>query len=220
MARTRSRSKPGKPGNPGARPVFNGLPLPWVARMSSERPYPLAGGKLGQIALDSDLWPGAWVLVDCDPPHYKDERNIWWMAFTPEAGGEPEFAALTPDRQRRCFDERRCQVCGRIIRHPLTWIIAQRELGRSTANAPLHHRCIETALRLCPHWKRTPYVVLETDEWDVWGVYGDVLSFRADGPTFTETANVAVDDPRIMRTIAKQLIVNLVNPKEVERRGA
>lgn len=220
MAKTRRRTKPGKPGNPGSRPIFNGLPLPWVARMTSERPYILTGGQISQVAYESDLWPGEFVLAHVDPPHYKDARNIWWMAYTPEHGGKPEFGEITPDRHRRCFDERRCQVCGRIIREPLSWLVAQARLGEPTANAPLHRRCIGTALTLCPHLKRTPYAVLESDEWEPVGVYGDVLGVVPGGVEIVASTNVKLTDPRIMRTMAKQLIVDIINPKEIARRGA
>jgi hypothetical protein len=212
----------GKSGNPGKRPVQDGLPVPWVARRQDELPYPAENIRMAQVA-PGEVWANEWALLTVDPPHYRDSRDVWWMSYMPGRNGRWLFASLSPDRQRQCFDERRCQFCGRIIRETLHWLIEQRHLQdrttNPTAHAPLHSKCIELATRYCPHWRRTPYVVLASDEFEAIGVYGDVLDVRGGVPGFTESANVRFTDPRIMRVIAKQLIVTINNYEEVERRG-
>lgn len=212
----------GRPGNPAARPKFKGLPVPWIARTETETPGLLRNVRCGFAAEATDVTqPGDLVFMGADGA-WQDHRNIWWVPTDPDTGGEPQFAQLHADRQRRCFDERRCQVCGLRIKGRLTFLIEERNLGETitTSHAPICGKCIPVALRHCPHWKRLPHAIVAADEFEAVAVFGDVLGMRNGSPAFVQADTVRFDDPRIVRVLAKQLVVELREWTRIDQEAA
>lgn len=199
----------GRSGNPAARPKYRGLPVPWVARTIGEQPgvvtNPVVDVKLGRAV----------AIVSADT--YRDERGIWWCPSQNGRDDTPQFAALHPERQRRCFDERRCQVCGLRIKGRLTFVIEERNLGQPTAHPPVCGKCIPTVLRLCPHWRHTPPAIVTVEDFEVVGVYGDEVSVVNGEITMLPPRNILITDERIKRVFAKQLIVDLKGIRRIDQ---
>jgi hypothetical protein len=158
----------------------------------------------------------------------QDHLGIWWCPSQPDSGGPPQFAQLHPERQRRCMDELRCQVCAKRTGEPSTWLLdpaSLRDPDGSLAvsivnsHAPVCRACIPLAGEHCPAVRAASYVAVEADEVRPWGVSGDIIQVSDDRSVSLVPGGpqpVAQDDPRLAHTVAKQRWVILTGWRTIE----
>ncbi|WP_025294185.1 hypothetical protein [Sphingomonas sanxanigenens] len=105
------------------------IAVPWNASWSSEEHY--------------EIRPCRWVGM----------RRAMWMPHTPGVG-RPIFAKPHQVRQRRSIAEMRCTVCGEKTPEGDRWWFQLGEVREGwfmTTEAPVHRRCADFALTVCPH---------------------------------------------------------------------
>lgn len=124
------------------RPVWRGMPVPYIAIWSDEKR------------------PGAVKLVRW--------RNIMWV-WSEQQSGIPDFGSTNSHRQRDGMLRNACQICGKT--GAFLYVIPNDEkLGGSHVmlwdsgeilNPPLHDYCYEYSRRTCPHLRATePYALV------------------------------------------------------------
>ena len=164
------------------RPVFRGLPVPWVSRWT------------GEISSDSyvigtDHLNNQHIIYNPETPFDRDKRNILWLRENPMANGtgEPEFATFSAYRQRACMEEGRCQVCGNHIEGPWWWIMSDQQLmlfeasSNVTENPPLCESCVSETERWCPHIKKHPHEVWKVSNTTPVAYMGEVALYKPGG---------------------------------------
>lgn len=136
------------------RPVWHGLPVPWIVRWTGETAdKPLYAVRVGGegIQLGRFSYPPRTTMLTLNGPRYpfgiaaglradRDELGLLWYSTMPNAQdtGEPEFATLHSARTRACMLEGRCQVCGRPFgQRPVTFLDSATVLDQATGQ---HHR--------------------------------------------------------------------------------
>lgn len=213
------------------RPLWRGLPVPWIARWSNETALDTP---MHAALIDNRLH----LAVGPAPTNHplgiragyraqRDELGLLWQPDHDAPGsGVPEFATLHARRQRACMIDGLCQVCGRpfgdqsvtfldsVMRKP-------RKPGRPlvTLTAPTCRGCAAVAMVKCPAHRRArdkrvivvahayrPYAVLG----DVFGYNAEQQSVRLERPRHT----IHLDDALISRTLAKQLYVEVTDYTE------
>lgn len=101
-------------------------------------------------------WNAAWTAesrYEVRPCRWVGGKLAVWQPHIP-GEGKPIFAKPHQVRQRRSIAELRCTVCGEKTPAGDRWWFG---LGRMqdgyfmTTEAPVHHRCAELALKVCPH---------------------------------------------------------------------
>lgn len=101
-------------------------------------------------------WNAAWTgehryeVRNC---RYAGGRPAIWQPFQP-GDGKPMFAAPHMVRQRKSIAEMRCTVCGEKTPEDDRWWFRLghgREGWLMTTEAPVHRRCADYALTVCPH---------------------------------------------------------------------
>lgn len=104
-------------------------------------------------------WNAMWSGEDryeIRPCRYAGGRMAMWQPTAPGVG-RPMFAEPHCVRQRRSIWEMRCTVCGeKTPADDRWWFALGQRVGDHfmTPEAPVHRRCAELALTLCPHLKR------------------------------------------------------------------
>lgn len=112
-------------------PVYDGLPVPYVAMWSNERAP--------------------------DAVRYQHWRHIDWI-YTEARSGMPDFGSTNSHRQRDCMAAMLCQICGKpgadlfVIpddgdggTHVELWAVGL------ILNPPMHMHCFEASASICPH---------------------------------------------------------------------
>lgn len=200
------------------RPLYRGLPVPWVTRWSGEVPtdpdkiYPQISESYARIAYRDEI------------PSDRDEHGVLWIREGLTRTGEPVFKAVHSRRQRACWTRRRCQVCGQPFPagQPLTWIEAVSD-GSTIVNsaepfvttaAPTCRACATVAAKMCPHLRGGKIELLEIRRFRPWGVYGDILNLnplaKGDPPVWSFAHHVPFDNSGLLDvTWAKQLVVEI-----------
>lgn len=124
-------------------PVYNGLPVPWVAMWS---------GEMDRRRSRLTRWQG------CD-----------WIT-TNNRVGVPDFGSTNSARQRAGMIKRRCQICGE--RGADTWVcpndadLTGQHVGLwadgLVLNPPVHEHCLAYSREVCPHLAHTePHAVVK-----------------------------------------------------------
>lgn len=124
-------------------PLYEGLPVPWVAMWSDEY----------------------------DPAITRVHRmyGIDWI-YSEHQTGTPNFGSTNSHRQREGMMSGACQICGK--RGADTWVVPDdSEMERTHAdlweagwiiNPPLHEHCFHAARTLCPHlMKHEPLAIIK-----------------------------------------------------------
>lgn len=140
------------------RPVWHGLPVPWLVSWSGERwlrPLSVSSVSIGAVMQGggSAEQHATHIITLIDPSTHplglaaglkagRDEYGLLWYESKPgmQDVGEPLFAQVNARRQRACMLEGRCQVCGKPFGdQPVTWLDSPTVLDRSTGR---HHQAL------------------------------------------------------------------------------
>ena len=102
-------------------------------------------------------WNAAWsgeAEYEIRPCRWVGGRRALWSPHRPLVG-HPVFAKPHMVRQRRSIAEMRCTVCGERTQEPDRWWFGLGQIIENgwfaTTEAPVHRRCAEHALVVCPH---------------------------------------------------------------------
>jgi len=146
-----------------------GYPVPYVSGWSSDK--------------DSEFkWARERVVL---PQGITFEGSVVQVADTVGVGA-PKLGVVEPGRQLDCHRTPRCNVCGEVIGHRLTFVGGRRD-PQCFTEAPLHRECARWALAVCPGLLAAQWdpdhtlVVVEAKRADVWydGEFIDALDTRA-----------------------------------------
>lgn len=193
-------------------PVYDRMPVPFVAVWEQERGGP------------SMQWENGTVRPVGPNAHLAVKEDGIWMLRTPWRIGEgrPDFGSTHSERQRICMRDLVCQVCGRSRGHyfgdPLWTIPNEPELMQAysehglSANPPVCAWCYTIVGRICPHIRRGGVLVLHCKTKPrIVAVDGDVFTTRHGH----ERGMIPYDSPLRSMILARQFIVQLVDPDEV-----
>jgi hypothetical protein len=168
------------------RPIYEGLPVPYVAAWTDER---------------NNAW---------DPNNLQWWRGIRWLRTT-KTTGIPLFGMTNSYRQRECMRRGRCQVCGE--KGATTWVIPDDGEGhhhtlwtseRLVLNPPMHAECYIESKKLCPHLvAKQPLAVIVNPALIT---YTACSATRSDG---LMTAVVTLEQAREEHWIGRELVVQL-----------
>ena len=203
------------------RPLWKGLPVPWIAWWSGE----------GNTPPYDDM---AWAVDDTGQQHMaysttevynhplgwrpafnaqRDDLGLLWFKLMPDRQdtGTPGFAALHAERQRDCMIGRRCQVCGQHFGPaPTTFLVAAEAMrvpGSAfyTMTAPTCTTCIPVAMRTCPEQRKVPRSIVTAHRYEPTYVLCDIYT-----PTGKQsTERLALDDPKLSRALVKQIGIRI-----------
>lgn len=81
-----------------------------------------------------------------------DERGYPIPKFaTIKEDGTPDFRVVNPQAWLECLRERQCQICGRKMDTLVAFVGGPLSMqSRTFSDAPMHWRCAEYALMVCP----------------------------------------------------------------------
>lgn len=200
-------------------PQWNDRPVPWVTRWTGE----VCNDPL-QVSIDR-----AGVHL-----HYqggnenRDNMGVLWKREGIGRHGEPQFSEVNTYRQRAAMRHKRCQVCGsKINERPIRWLMGRNQLhvgdvsrpwgvdedAAITMSAPTCSPCIPLALKVCPHLRSSPWVILKVLEYESWGVYGEAVMIDRETGQGRDLRGVMVsyEEPQIELTAvaAFQAVVKL-----------
>lgn len=183
-------------------PIYNGLPVPWVAIWSGERhAYPKV-----KWTPDGITCTGPVTFMD----------GMWWLTTEMRHVGAPLFGQTHSGRQRRCMRVAKCQVCGVAGSGPLAWIVPNHEDQRrywddlgAMINPPTCHPCLDFALNGCPHLATTPPYVVITNPSKVELAFAHGQLVRQDGQPLPDHVAIALDNPERVFVLGRQLLVRV-----------
>lgn len=208
-----SRAKKRLRANPAGRPMHKGLPVPWVARWSTERPT-AAADFVRETLLAPDGSLSLRLRYADQRPGDRDRFGVLWYRAASQTIGEPEFAQVHPHRQRDAMDHPRCQVCGRRLRiEDAVWMLAGKEIDSEgtgaamTGQPPLCEPCVEVSVTYCPHLRSGARDAYRAASHTPIGVFADVHRPDLEEPLMGEL--VAHRDPWIGCALARQRVVRL-----------
>lgn len=207
--------------------TWKGKPVPWITRWT------------GEIIDDDDrvlrpfLNPAGQLQLNyvTDPENQEREANgILWQREGVSRGGEPEFSQVSTYRQRAAMRKRLCQVCGEKITSPvIQWLMAPGQLDVTqqgeavTMNAPTCDECVEIALAKCPHLIKAGHFIVKVIEYELWGVYGEVVLWDGGSKiSHQNNWNVSYDPAQLPEQLsfsavmAKQQVVKFTKFKPLE----
>lgn len=205
------------------RPVWRGLPVPWLTQWSAEHQtsrqltfygLPDGGVMVGYEGAKDKPIGGALAGLR----EQRDEVGLLWYEHSPGQGeGEPLFAQVHATRQRACMVERRCQVCGSALpsTDATTFLEPDTEPLRAgkphtTLTAPCCRTCIPVAMRLCPAQRRRPRVVVSAESYRPHSAYGDLYRLQ-DGKLTREPSRVPLASDLVSGLLAKQLWIRMID---------
>jgi hypothetical protein len=200
-------------------PQWQGRPVPWITRWT---------GEVSEDSLQVSLSRDGVSLRYRDGNEDRDDAGVLWKREGIGRGGEPQYSQVNTYRQRLAMRRRRCQVCGsKIDERPIRWLMSRNQLhtGASTApwgvagdealtmSAPTCSPCIPLALKVCPHLRSEPWVILKVLEYEPWGVYGEAVKVDRETGKGRDLRGVYVpyENPPIELTavVAFQMVVRL-----------
>ena len=208
--------------DPATLPQWKGLPVPWVARWSAQVSPETYGVKVVQTQ-----GGGYHLRVEYPEDNWRDQHGTLWQHEGLVRAGEPQFGMVSTWRQRAAMVKRLCQVCGSKIEGKMTpWILDMMESDMVeildgdplTATAPVCESCIPLARRLCPHLSKGGSKVYDVLEYELWGVFGEVVTMTEAGPKRFQTNLGYREDYgenfSFESVLAKQQVVKLTKFKE------
>lgn len=196
-----------------SRPTYKGKVIPWVARRAGRRNDDGIPGARMRMAIDPATEETLWVLDI--PGFFRDDQGWLWAPDQPEAlNGRPEFAQINITRQRRCMDEKLCQVCGESAinaANEVTFVIPRADLEKPpiiASQAPVCLVCIPIALDQCPHLRQVAHAVIAApvDAVVAVAVIGDVYDLKGK-IEYQGIIPPRASDGRSARTLARQRVV-------------
>lgn len=190
--------------------IYKGLQVPWVTRWTGEIP-------VNRLRADVYRVPGGLRLSYPDNIGFRDKHGVLWQHEGIRRGGEPQFAQVSAHRQRTSMTKRICQVCGnKITDRPIRWLMAPNQLTPAddgtalTMSPPTCSDCVEVALKACPHLRTHDRLILNVLEYEVWGVWGDVVRVQDGRLQRARRVNISYDDRvDLGAVLAKQQVVQL-----------
>lgn len=179
--------------DPSTLPQYGGHPVPWVTRWTNEIAPDRFSYNL-QVVRGAD---GKAVGVEV---HYEDRNEdrldgVLWQREGLGRGGKPDWASVSTYRQRLSMRKRKCQVCSNVIdERPIRWLMPLDGIEYVDADTaitmqpPTCSDCIELALELCPNLNRNGYMIVKVLDYEIWGVFGQVMITHNDKPAVIHTA--------------------------------
>lgn len=82
-----------------------------------------------------------------------DDRGYPVPFFVPWKGGKPMFLYADERKVANCADRRICGICGKLLTRLDSFMITG-PIGlsnRVASDAPMHKRCAEYSMKICPH---------------------------------------------------------------------
>lgn len=136
-------------------------------------------------------WNAAWTgeeRYEIRSCRYADGRLALWMPYRP-GDGRPVFAKPHMVRQRRSVKLMLCTVCGEHTPEDDRWWFKNGHFAEGhfmTTEAPVHRRCADHALKVCPHLRGQPENLERFPKgWDIAAaIMGGPASDRDFGLTF------------------------------------
>lgn len=172
-------------------PSFKGRPVPWITRWTEETSKERYSY---QTSVNKD---GLLRIAYTDGKENR-EGDLLWQREGINRQGVPEFKVVSTYRQRSALRKCLCQVCGKkITDRPIPWLVPILEGTIEyvdddtpiTIQAPTCTECVDLALKLCPHLKAQGYQLLMVEDYELWGVFGQVSAFSGGGrPTKFQSA--------------------------------
>lgn len=184
--------------DPAILPQFQGKPVPWVTRWSEEPINQRYGVQV--LRTGPQLTYG-------EADEFRDDAGILWQKEGITKKGFPQWARVSTWRQRAAMRKKKCQVCGQKIDTPvIRWLMpidgveelldeATGQPRSLTMQPPTCDGCVDLALELCPNLQKYGYMILKVLEYEIWGVYGEVLVPPAVAQTVVEAGERAVPGP-------------------------
>lgn len=200
------------------RPVWQGVPVPYVTRWT---------GEVYDLSLIHLYFRDELIVCYSDPSLNtfgmraglradRDEMGILWYKEAPgRAGwGDPVFRDVHCGRQRECMIDKVCQVCGAPFGDTTVTFLTTRVPARGkggplvTSRAPACRRCIDVTLANCPPQMRKPRSIIHARSYRPDSVIADVLPGdpQVRNPQTTRV-DLELDDERLLRAVAKQMYV-------------
>lgn len=206
--------------DPSTLPQWKGHPVPWVARWTDQKSINTYGVKVMQTKGGGYHLRAEYNAGD----NFRDQHGVLWQQEGLVRSGEPEFGMVSTWRQRAAMTKRLCQVCGDKIEGKTTpWIIDLMEAefldgDPLTTTAPVCNGCVDLALNHCPHLKSAGAKVYDVLEYELWGVFGEVVVMKEGGPRRFQTQIGYREDYgegfSLESVLAKQMVVKLLKYKE------
>jgi hypothetical protein len=189
-------------------PYVGRLPVPWVTRREHETPLPLTDARW---VIEKNQWQPdkkKWQLYASELTF---DRHGWpWYRELTDLSGRPMWKQLHANRQRRCMDEIRCQVCSLQITGRIPWLLPEGEVMRGepiiTGHAPVCESCLPLAARMCPRISSGGWVACTVGSMQIAGVFGDLWDPYEMTPT---QGNFTPLSDEFGRVIARQRTVVL-----------
>jgi hypothetical protein len=155
-------------------PYIGKLPVPWITRRQFEDPVPLTNVR---VIRKRNEWTekDAWFL---EAPELKRDKYGWqWFSERTNLEGRPLWKEVHATRQRRCMDEKRCQVCSIHLEPPFLWLVPEHYVLRGepliVVHAPVCQGCLPLAATLCPQVSGGGWVHLTSGDFQNAGAFGD-----------------------------------------------
>jgi len=170
-------------------PSYKGKPVPWITRWSGET-------SKDRFKYDIIRTSKGFSLVYPDGNETR-EGDLLWQREGLGRNGHPEFKNVSTYRQRAAMRKCLCQVCGKkILDRPIPWLVPVLDDSIEyvdadtpiTLQAPTCAECIDLALQLCPHLKTNGYRILKVLDYELWGVFGQVLAVQEGRPVKMQSA--------------------------------
>lgn len=82
-----------------------------------------------------------------------DDRGYPVPFFVPWKDGKPQFLYADERKVANCVERKICGICGKLMMHGDSFMVTG-PIGyknRVASDAPMHRRCAEYSLRVCPH---------------------------------------------------------------------
>lgn len=182
--------------DPTTLPQWKGKPVPWVARWSGEKTN---DAYVVQVVKSKDAYNLRVAYEHGE--EIREKSGVLWQREGIARGGDPMFGDVSTYRQRLAMTRRKCQVCGSAIeksdKGTIPWIIEKFEITASelqakaagqdwrdfhiTTTPPVCEDCVPLALSLCPHLKKHGAQILDVLDYEIWGVFGEVVYLDDEG---------------------------------------
>lgn len=219
------------------RPLWRGLPVPWITRWSGEaitRPLHVVRVGVGLVSSSGTSVRNQYMISLTDPTTHpfgveaglkasRDEYGLCWYKSrdNAEGVGEPQFSMLNARRQRACMVDRRCQVCGTPFGDkPVTFLDSATLLDEDAAGdtvvtitAPTCRTCAAVALRVCPAQRGKDRVLVTANAYEPCGVLADVYTLSDNGQLCIARKRVKLplDSPALAMAMVLQMYVEITD---------
>lgn len=195
------------------------MPTPLITPLSRPiiAPYVTAWSTERSLPVNVITAPGVGIAYADETLTDRDRDGVLWCRTAISPGhGRPDFGRVHPQRQRRAMLRLLCQVCGGPAdqtEQGVLWLIRDFRgdwpdwPNRMGVNEPpICRTCVQTSLDRCPALRKGA-VTLRARRYPVAAARGALYAGHL--PAFTETATIALDDPKIRWLRAISLVREL-----------